>query len=228
VCSTVADRTVWLAAGRSWRFQVLLGSPCSSRGRSLSGDSSAFSTVVVVSLVRVMIERMVPCAIFAAAAMSRCASPSRAAAGDRLLVLGGGFAGPSRGSLDAAQQLAAQFAARAGIADLLGLRDRAERHASGDRRARCVHDGLVALADLGVVSVKLGSEALVGCVRKRLQFGRQRGFGGRLGWHCRTPPVSLSGVWRLSDWGALFTHRAALDARRTHASARACVPVGLR
>ncbi len=91
-----------------------------------------------------------------------------------------------RGTLHAAEQLAGELVSGAGVADLLGLGDRAERDPCCDRRARGLDHGLLGFGDIAPVFVEGGAQTLLSSVCEGLQLGRERPRGGLSGWHRRS------------------------------------------
>jgi hypothetical protein len=106
---------------------------------SLAVDSSSAACGAFpfgLAVARVRIARTVPCDTSAAAAISRCESPSRPAASDRLLVLAIGFAFSLRRARDVPKHVAAQLSPGAQLARAFGVGDRGQGRAGGDRGTR--------------------------------------------------------------------------------------------
>ncbi|MGO9956420.1 MAG: hypothetical protein ACLP50_10635, partial [Solirubrobacteraceae bacterium] len=100
------------------------------------------------------------CAICAAAAMSRCARPSRAA----------------------------QLASGAGLSDLLGVGDSAQRHAGGDCGTRGLHNRLLAVAEVVLAPVNLCPQPLISGDRDSFQLRRERRLADRTCRHTSSFP----------------------------------------
>ena len=69
------------------------------------------------------------------------------------------------------------------MADLFGLRDRAQWQTCGDRGAGGVCDGLLALVAVVAGVVQVGAEALVGGVREGFELGCEHGLDRLRGGH---------------------------------------------